>query len=238
MRGSGSSRAPGNCSGNAGTWARAKAIQERSGAGQGSVYHHLSGKQDLALAAIRRNAADLTSRMDAEPGGAGKHHRTAHQVHAPRAGGPARLSGRTAHHGPGRDVRPGAAPTGRGRLRRGTPPPRRGSCRRPRRTGSLTRPSTPWPPRPRWWRCCRADMCSLARPTRRIPTRRPSRACSRCSPAAPGTERPHDGCPQNEAADSAGVRRSGPAGSVPGGVRAGPATELGAGDVFFLPAGV
>jgi len=48
-----------------------KAIQERSGAGQGSMYHHFSGKQDLALAAIRRNAADLTSRMDADLAGPG-----------------------------------------------------------------------------------------------------------------------------------------------------------------------
>jgi TetR/AcrR family transcriptional regulator, transcriptional repressor for nem operon len=48
-----------------------KAIQERSGAGQGSMYHHFSGKQDLALAAIRRNVADLTSRMDADLAGPG-----------------------------------------------------------------------------------------------------------------------------------------------------------------------
>jgi AcrR family transcriptional regulator len=53
-------------------WARGyvgtspKAIQERSGAGQGSMYHHFSGKQDLAVAAIRRNAADLVSRADAD----------------------------------------------------------------------------------------------------------------------------------------------------------------------------
>jgi TetR/AcrR family transcriptional regulator, transcriptional repressor for nem operon len=48
-----------------------KAIQERSGAGQGSMYHHFSGKQDLALAAIERNAADLVTRADAELGGPG-----------------------------------------------------------------------------------------------------------------------------------------------------------------------
>jgi TetR/AcrR family transcriptional regulator, transcriptional repressor for nem operon len=48
-----------------------KAIQERSGAGQGSMYHHFSGKQDLALAAIRRNAADLVSRGDADLAGPG-----------------------------------------------------------------------------------------------------------------------------------------------------------------------
>jgi TetR/AcrR family transcriptional repressor of nem operon len=33
-----------------------KAIQQRAGAGQGSMYHHFSGKPDLALAAIRRSA--------------------------------------------------------------------------------------------------------------------------------------------------------------------------------------
>jgi TetR/AcrR family transcriptional regulator, transcriptional repressor for nem operon len=48
-----------------------KAIQERSGAGQGSMYHHFHGKQDLALAAIERNASDLVTRADADLGGAG-----------------------------------------------------------------------------------------------------------------------------------------------------------------------
>ncbi|MGW1782306.1 TetR/AcrR family transcriptional regulator [Streptomyces sp. NPDC002143] len=33
-----------------------KAILERAGAGQGSMYHHFKGKPDLALAAIRRTA--------------------------------------------------------------------------------------------------------------------------------------------------------------------------------------
>ncbi|MFF4223908.1 TetR/AcrR family transcriptional regulator [Streptomyces abikoensis] len=36
-----------------------KAIQQRAGAGQGSMYHHFSGKPDLALAAIRRTAEEL-----------------------------------------------------------------------------------------------------------------------------------------------------------------------------------
>ncbi|MFI8824722.1 TetR/AcrR family transcriptional regulator [Streptomyces sp. NPDC053431] len=36
-----------------------KAIQQAAGAGQGSMYHHFSGKPDLALAAIRRSAAEL-----------------------------------------------------------------------------------------------------------------------------------------------------------------------------------
>ncbi|WP_405910318.1 TetR/AcrR family transcriptional regulator [Streptomyces sp. NBC_00828] len=36
-----------------------KAILERAGAGQGSMYHHFKGKPDLALAAIRRTAQEL-----------------------------------------------------------------------------------------------------------------------------------------------------------------------------------
>ncbi|MFD9602048.1 TetR/AcrR family transcriptional regulator [Streptomyces sp. NPDC059970] len=36
-----------------------KAIQQRAGAGQGSMYHHFAGKPDLALAAIRRTASQM-----------------------------------------------------------------------------------------------------------------------------------------------------------------------------------
>ena len=36
-----------------------KAIQERSGAGQGSMYHHFRGKADLAAAAIEKSAANF-----------------------------------------------------------------------------------------------------------------------------------------------------------------------------------
>ncbi|MET8163358.1 TetR/AcrR family transcriptional regulator [Streptomyces sp. NPDC005329] len=36
-----------------------KAILERAGAGQGSMYHHFKGKPDLALAAIRRTADEM-----------------------------------------------------------------------------------------------------------------------------------------------------------------------------------
>ncbi|ASU86238.1 TetR/AcrR family transcriptional regulator [Nocardiopsis gilva YIM 90087] len=43
-----------------------KAIQERSGAGQGSMYHHFHGKPDLALAAISRSAEDMRGRAAAE----------------------------------------------------------------------------------------------------------------------------------------------------------------------------
>jgi len=48
-----------------------KAIQERSGAGQGSMYHHFQGKSGLALAAIGRNAEDLRARAEAEFAGPG-----------------------------------------------------------------------------------------------------------------------------------------------------------------------
>jgi AcrR family transcriptional regulator len=48
-----------------------RAIQDRSGAGQGSMYHHFHGKHDLALAAIERNAADLVARAQADLGGPG-----------------------------------------------------------------------------------------------------------------------------------------------------------------------
>jgi TetR/AcrR family transcriptional regulator, transcriptional repressor for nem operon len=48
-----------------------KAIQERSGAGQGSMYHHFHGKRDLALAAIEQNAADLRARAEADFSGPG-----------------------------------------------------------------------------------------------------------------------------------------------------------------------
>ncbi|MFF7853446.1 TetR family transcriptional regulator [Streptomyces sp. NPDC007904] len=36
-----------------------KAILERAGAGQGSMYHHFKGKPDLALAAIRRTSEEM-----------------------------------------------------------------------------------------------------------------------------------------------------------------------------------
>jgi TetR/AcrR family transcriptional regulator, transcriptional repressor for nem operon len=48
-----------------------KAVQQRSGAGQGSMYHHFQGKQDLARAAIERNTADLVTRADADLDGPG-----------------------------------------------------------------------------------------------------------------------------------------------------------------------
>jgi TetR/AcrR family transcriptional regulator, transcriptional repressor for nem operon len=48
-----------------------KAIQQRSGAGQGSMYHHFGGKPDLALAAISRSAEDLLVRGEAALTGPG-----------------------------------------------------------------------------------------------------------------------------------------------------------------------
>ncbi|MFB9884554.1 TetR/AcrR family transcriptional regulator [Planobispora siamensis] len=42
-----------------------KAIQQRAGAGQGSMYHHFAGKHDLALTAIRRTAEELRAAAEA-----------------------------------------------------------------------------------------------------------------------------------------------------------------------------
>lgn len=48
-----------------------KAILERAGAGQGSMYHHFKGKPDLALAAIRRTAEDMRATALGVLGGPG-----------------------------------------------------------------------------------------------------------------------------------------------------------------------
>ncbi|MFH8371658.1 TetR/AcrR family transcriptional regulator [Streptomyces sp. NPDC018031] len=48
-----------------------KAIQERAGAGQGSMYHHFSGKPGLALAAIRRTAEQMRRTAEASFSGPG-----------------------------------------------------------------------------------------------------------------------------------------------------------------------
>lgn len=48
-----------------------KAIQQRAGAGQGSMYHHFSGKPDLALAAIRRSAEEMQAKAEQQFGGPG-----------------------------------------------------------------------------------------------------------------------------------------------------------------------
>lgn len=42
-----------------------KTIQQRAGAGQGSMYHHFTGKPDLALAAIRRTAEEMRAKAEA-----------------------------------------------------------------------------------------------------------------------------------------------------------------------------
>jgi TetR/AcrR family transcriptional regulator, transcriptional repressor for nem operon len=43
-----------------------KAIQQRAGAGQGSMYHHFAGKPELALAAIDRTARELRATAEAQ----------------------------------------------------------------------------------------------------------------------------------------------------------------------------
>ncbi|UQS27357.1 TetR/AcrR family transcriptional regulator [Amycolatopsis thermalba] len=48
-----------------------KAIQQRAQAGQGSMYHHFSGKPALALAAIRRTAEELRAETEALLAGGG-----------------------------------------------------------------------------------------------------------------------------------------------------------------------
>ncbi|MFI9151516.1 TetR/AcrR family transcriptional regulator [Streptomyces sp. NPDC053367] len=48
-----------------------KAILERAGAGQGSMYHHFKGKPDLALAAVRRTAEEMRGVAEAVLGGPG-----------------------------------------------------------------------------------------------------------------------------------------------------------------------
>ncbi|MGW5036833.1 TetR/AcrR family transcriptional regulator [Streptomyces parvulus] len=48
-----------------------KAILERAGAGQGSMYHHFKGKPDLALAAIRRTADEMWATAEAVLDGPG-----------------------------------------------------------------------------------------------------------------------------------------------------------------------
>jgi TetR/AcrR family transcriptional regulator, transcriptional repressor for nem operon len=42
-----------------------KAIQQRAGASQGSMYHHFAGKPDLALAAIERTAQEMRAAAEA-----------------------------------------------------------------------------------------------------------------------------------------------------------------------------
>ncbi|MDH6114082.1 TetR/AcrR family transcriptional repressor of nem operon [Kitasatospora sp. MAP12-15] len=43
-----------------------KAIQQRAGVGQGSMYHHFSGKPDLATTAMRRSAEQLLGQAQAQ----------------------------------------------------------------------------------------------------------------------------------------------------------------------------
>lgn len=48
-----------------------KAILERAGVGQGSMYHHFRGKSDLALAAIRRTAETMRATAEESLSGPG-----------------------------------------------------------------------------------------------------------------------------------------------------------------------
>ncbi|WP_236244606.1 TetR/AcrR family transcriptional regulator [Streptomyces sp. CC210A] len=48
-----------------------RAVQQRAGVGQGSMYHHFAGKPALALAAIRRSAQELRAAAEAVLGGGG-----------------------------------------------------------------------------------------------------------------------------------------------------------------------
>jgi len=48
-----------------------KDIQKRSGVGQGSMYHHFAGKQELACAAIERTVDDLLHGIDEQFSGPG-----------------------------------------------------------------------------------------------------------------------------------------------------------------------
>ncbi|MER7756149.1 TetR/AcrR family transcriptional regulator [Kitasatospora sp. NPDC097643] len=43
-----------------------KAIQQRAGVGQGSMYHHFTGKPDLAAAALRRTAEQMRAAVEAD----------------------------------------------------------------------------------------------------------------------------------------------------------------------------
>ncbi len=50
-----------------------RAIQQRAGVGQGSMYHHFDGKPALCAAAVRQSGADLRAEVDpilSGPGGA------------------------------------------------------------------------------------------------------------------------------------------------------------------------
>ncbi|MFE2108931.1 TetR/AcrR family transcriptional regulator [Kitasatospora sp. NPDC059463] len=51
-----------------------KAIQQRAGVGQGSMYHHFDGKPDLAAAALRRSAEQMRAVAEADLAGPGSAH--------------------------------------------------------------------------------------------------------------------------------------------------------------------
>ncbi|NEB77735.1 TetR/AcrR family transcriptional regulator [Streptomyces sp. SID14478] len=51
-----------------------KAILQRAGVGQGSMYHHFTGKPELALAAIRRTGEEMRATVDRLLGAGGSAH--------------------------------------------------------------------------------------------------------------------------------------------------------------------
>ncbi|MEV6976088.1 TetR/AcrR family transcriptional regulator [Kitasatospora sp. NPDC093806] len=62
-----------------------KAIQQRSGVGQGSMYHHFDGKPDLAAAALRRSAEQMRAVAEADLAGPGTaYDRVARYLHRRR----------------------------------------------------------------------------------------------------------------------------------------------------------
>jgi AcrR family transcriptional regulator len=48
-----------------------KAVLQRAGAGQGSMYHHFAGKADLAQSAITETAREMRAKAEAELSGSG-----------------------------------------------------------------------------------------------------------------------------------------------------------------------
>ncbi|MDH6145019.1 MULTISPECIES: TetR/AcrR family transcriptional regulator [Kitasatospora] len=48
-----------------------RAIQQRAGVGQGSMYHHFQGKPDLAAAALRRSGEQMRALAEQQLGGPG-----------------------------------------------------------------------------------------------------------------------------------------------------------------------
>ena len=62
-----------------------RSVLERSGAGQGSLYHHFTGKQELAEAALNETAEAFCARLDQDlPAGLAPLERVRHWLRQPR----------------------------------------------------------------------------------------------------------------------------------------------------------